>query len=433
MSTIHTSPDIQTTRRPRLLMLTHRIPYPLDRGDRIRTWQLIQSLSPTFDIYLASFADEPVTFDTWSVLRNNVRQFVFDPITPSQRLRRAATAMLTGKSITQRTFSSRRITRTLKAWQQNYRFDAALAVCSSTAPYLLNLPIPTRVADFIDLDSAKWHQYANESAGPQSLVYKREAILLEKLERYIADKLDAVSFVTESEAQLAQQIAPKNANIIVAPNGVDTQRFTHVQHHDAKRVVFTGVMNYKPNTEAIAWFAHKCWPQILADHPDAQLDIVGRDPTPQVEQLADLTNINVTGAVPDPLPYLNRATLAIAPLQIARGIQNKVLEAMACGKPVVATPQAADGIIAEPGRDLLTASNTNFAQTVSHLLAHPHLSNTIGRFARRTVQLHHDWDTCLQPMLNALTPHPTHPAIIDSPPLTNIATTNKQRPRLAAA
>lgn len=267
---------------------------------------------------------------------------------------------------------------------------------SPMAQYVDGIRDARRVIDFCDVDSDKWRQYAEKKSWPMSWVYRHEARSLLDYERRVADQFDASLFVSDPEAELFRTLAPESrAKIGFFNNGVDTDYFSPDRSYDnpfeegEQALVFTGAMDYWPNVDAVKWFASEVLPRVLEAVPQARFYIVGARPSPEVQSLAG-DAIVVTGTVPDVRPYLAHCKAAVAPLRIARGIQNKVLEAMAMARPVVASPQAYEGIEAIEGRELLVAdAPQDYADAVVGLLRSPHPA--MGRAARASVERRYSW------------------------------------------
>ncbi len=282
---------------------------------------------------------------------------------------------------------------------------------SPMAQYVTNARSARRVIDFVDIDSDKWRQYALTKPWPLSWLYRRESRLLLSYEQQVAAAFDHSSFVSEAEAALFRQLAPQAAGKVgYFNNGVDADYFSPQADYanpypaDSTVLVFTGAMDYWANVDAVEWFARSVFPAVRAAMPQVQFYIVGTRPTPQVLALGSLPGITVTGSVPDVRPYLAHAALSVAPLRIARGIQNKVLEAMAMEKAVVASPQAMEGIRAVLGEELFVASDeTGYADQILTLLKTESITH-IGQAARRRVLDDYSWSSSLSRLDALLAP-----------------------------
>lgn len=269
---------------------------------------------------------------------------------------------------------------------------------SAMAQYISETGIACSVIDFVDVDSDKWSQYASTKVWPQKWVYQREANLLLEYEKYVTKKCSYATFVSEKEAGLFKQLSPEVENkITYFNNGVDTEYFSPSQNFanpykpNTRVLVFTGAMDYWPNVDAVRWFAAELFPAICTKIPDLEFYIVGARPTKTVLELSAIPGVVVTGSVDDVRPYLAFSEIAIAPLRIARGIQNKVLEAMAMEKLVVASPQALEGITAIPGIELFVADGAEaYIDHVISLLENPRMEP--GKAARRRVIEDYNWD-----------------------------------------
>jgi polysaccharide biosynthesis protein PslH len=274
------------------------------------------------------------------------------------------------------------------------------------AQYLAHPALRHRVIDFCDVDSAKWTQYAAGRRPPMSWLYRREGRMLADFERNVAADSDASVLATEDEAALFRAMAPEHAGAVrVLQNGVDAEFFDpSLVHPDPYEpggpvIVFLGAMDYWPNIDAAAWFAREILPEVRQRMPTARFAVVGMNPAPAVRALARLPGVLVTGKVPDTRPWLAHAAVSVAPLRIARGVQNKVLEAMAMARPVVASPEAATGLSAASAGALeVVAQHADWASHVCALLAAPARSAALGQAGREYVLSHHSWRANLGPL-----------------------------------
>jgi len=386
--------------KPRILHVTHRVPFPPDRGDRIRTWNILKFLAARADVDLACLADEPVEPSTMDELRRTVRRVAVVPHADARRYIRGAASLLCGQTVTEGLFRCGALTRIIRAWNQDTIYNAAIASSSGIASYILPPNVTTRGqvwVDLIDVDSQKWLDYSAASRWPMSAVYQTEGQRLRALESRLADEVDRLLVVTDAERQLFHSFHPA-APVQAIGNGVDTEFFgpgsTTVQPHNC---VFVGVMDYKPNVDAVCWFVSEVWPEIRSRFSDATFNIVGKSPAPEVTALAEVDGVTVTGPVPDVRPWLHQATCVVVPLRIARGVQNKVLEAMACARPVICSPAPLQGLAVEPGLQLLKAETAEeWLDSVTTVFEDTGRAEELGVAANAWVQTHHRWESCLQ-------------------------------------
>lgn len=253
---------------------------------------------------------------------------------------------------------------------------------SSMGQYGENLPLReggARVMDFCDVDSDKWQQYSNSHGFPLRLVYAREARLLSQIEARFVSEFDATLVISDMEEKILRGvIGGASERLRVVPNGVDTGyfdpslSFASPFSGGALPIVFTGAMDYHANVDGVRWFATAILPAIQRRNPAAVFVVVGSNPSAEVRALAARPGIVVTGRVADVRPYLGHAAVVVAPLRIARGVQNKVLEALAMARPVVATENAVQGIpgIAQASA-AVTSDPVRFADAVAERLSGP--------------------------------------------------------------
>jgi sugar transferase (PEP-CTERM/EpsH1 system associated) len=403
------------TTRPRLLYLVHRVPFPPNRGDRIRSYHFLRHLSERFDVSLATLADEPVAAETRRELARLCEQVAIEPLGRSRWVR-AAASLARGKSVTEGLFASPALRRTVQSWAAEKSFDAALVFCSSMVQYLDCPPlkdVPT-VVDLVDVDSQKWFDYGAKSRGLKRMLFNLEGRRLRQLEVSLPARTRAITLVSEAEASLYRRFCPSD-KIVAVPNGVDLDYFrpaqdgnnpwTDLPPADRCQIVFVGALDYRANIDAVTWFAAEVWPAVRSQHPELQLALVGREPAPAVRRLAEIPGIRIFANVPDVRPHLAAAKIVIAPLRIARGIQNKVLEAMAMAKPVICSPAALEGLAAEPGRHLALADRpAEWQQTIAAWTENPAQPHKLSLSARRFVVEHHAWEGGLAPLAELLAP-----------------------------
>ncbi len=351
--------------RPKLMYLAQRIPYPPDKGDKITTFNILKYLSARADVYLAAFVDDPLDFQHAETLKSYCQEVHLVPLSPKLAKLRALPSFLTGKSLTENYFFDRRMKTWIDDTVARHGIHRCLVYSSAMAQYLGKKSHDQvhSLTHYADIDSDKWQQYANLHGGLKKWIYGREAKKLLAFEREQGAKYNAISFVAENEASHFQTLAPELAGrVTVIQNGADTDYFDPDRPFDSpyeageKVVVFTGAMDYFPNIDAVKWFAQEIFGQIRQSCPEVIFYIVGSNPDQVVKGLASIPGVKVTGRVPDVRPYLKYASLAVAPLRAARGVQNKVIEAMAMGLGVVCSPAVQLGL-QNRTRSLTTAAS----------------------------------------------------------------------------
>jgi sugar transferase (PEP-CTERM/EpsH1 system associated) len=336
----------------KLLYLVHRIPYPPNKGDKIRSFHFLKALAAEFEIYLGTFIDDPDDKQYVDELRAYCADCFCVDLHPSTGKIKSLSGFLTGEALSLPYYRNWAMQDWVDVTLAQQQIDKALIFSSPMAQYLEDYTDLRLVADFVDVDSDKWRQYADGKSWPASWVYSREAKKLLAYETRIARQADTTLFVSAQEAALFKQLAPEVAETVsYVNNGVDTEFFDPALSFESPfpehevAIVFTGAMDYWANVDAVVWFAQQVLPLVMRVKPEVRFYIVGTKPSKAVLQLAAADKaVTVTGRIDDIRIYVAHADLVVAPLRIARGIQNKVLEAMAMAKPIVATHAAMDGI-----------------------------------------------------------------------------------------
>lgn len=378
------------------LFLCQRVPWPPDRGDRITTWHFLRHLLDLgAEVRVGCFAEESRDDAAAAHLRQRCREVCAPRLDRRRRRLASVRGLLTGEALTLPFFRHRALADAVAGWYRTDPPDLVYVYSSSMAQYVLDRPGPVRVMQFAELDSDKWRQYAENARGPLARwIYRREASRLLQFERRVAQTCDRSFVVSEVERELFMRQIP-GVTPVVLPNGVDVDHFQTAG--DAQRhphtAIFTGVMDYAPNVDGVCWFVERCWPALRAQFADARLLIVGSRPSPRVQALASQPGVEVTGRVPETPPWFDRAAVAIAPLRLARGVQNKVLEAMSMALPVVATSQAAQGL-GSVGPDTLLVADEPGATVaaVAGLFADPARARAMGERAGAWVRANYRWE-----------------------------------------
>ncbi len=386
----------------KILYLAHRIPYPPNKGDKIRSFHEIRCLAKNHEVHLACLVDDPGDLKHTRDLEAFCRRVLAVSLGRVRSRIAGGTSLLRGRAVSTGYFYSPVLQRTLDRWIGSEGYDAAVCFSAPMAEYILRAPAqpPLKVMDFCDVDSDKWRQYASESRFPKRWLYAIESRRLQRYEGRVNRSFDHSLFVSTPEADLFTGLFPGARNIRTVPNGVDHGFFSPSLHGSARTrdpegpvLLFTGAMDYHPNVDGVAWFAEEMFPAIRSRRPGAVFTIVGSRPAPKVRALGEQPGIRVTGFVEDVRPYYAQADVCVIPLRLARGVQNKVLEAMSMALPVVATSRANQGIRATSGEELIIRDDAaGFREAVLSLLESPAEGFSMGRRARAFVRAHFDWD-----------------------------------------
>ncbi len=393
-----------------ILFLAHRVPFPPDRGDRIRAHHLLKALARLGPVHVGCFTDgegEEARAALCEIADSHCIASRTKPLPLA-----GVEAVLTGKPVSLTAFHSRK----LAAWVQDTiarrDIEAIVVFSGQMGQYIPDSFAGRVVIDLCDVDSAKFESYA--AAGERVWLNAREARLLAREEERLGRRADATLLISAAEAALyrGRLADPSGVNVAVIGNGIDAQAFdpsASAPHpgmagRKGPHFVFTGQMDYRPNEQAALWVIEELLPILRARLPEATFHIVGRNPTPQLMAHDGASGVRVWGEVPDVRPFIAAADAVLAPLLIARGVQNKVLEAMAMARPVVLTLEAATGIGADDGAQWLVCppDPVVMAARIEFLLADYEAAVRIGASARRFVLEHHDWEAMLAPLASLL-------------------------------
>ena len=387
-----------------ILFLAHRIPYPPNKGDKLRAYHVFDHWTTPHKVFLGCFIDDPEDLQYRDRLGERCAGTYFARLHPRLATLRAFTGFLTQSPLSVSYYHHRGLAAWVGRIMALERPDCVFVYSSAMAQYVLGAsPRPSRLlVDFVDVDSEKWAAYATMKTFPARQIYRREARELLRFDRRVAAMADASIFVSKPEAALFRTRAPEvGAKVVAIPNGIDTTYFSpenagpRPNFRGAPVIVFTGQMNYWPNVDAVVWFSKAVLPKIQNRFSDATFYIVGSHPSAAVRALGSRPGVVVTGRVPDVRPFVGHADIVVAPLRIGRGIQNKVLEGMSMARPVIVTPHALEGIDATPGMHLLLARDADgFVCNVERSLD-PTLGGTVGAAARQRVVELYNWQESL--------------------------------------
>lgn len=385
-----------------ILYLAHRIPYPPNKGDKIRSFNQLKSLAENHHIDLVCLADDPCDMKYRENLDVYCRTVEVFPLVPTMAKIKGAMNLLTGGAISTAYFYKRSVQQVVDSYLSQNNYDAIVCFSSVMAEYVFRSDCGTGNAtllmDFCDVDSDKWRQYATEASFPLNIVYGMEFKRLLHYEKKVNQRFDSSIFVTQPELDLFLQLCPQAKNLQVVQNGVDHEFFSaEADFPELEKgqptLVFTGAMDYHANVDAVVWFCREIWPTIKAEVPDCLFYIVGSKPTQAVRELESCKDVFVTGFVEDIRSYYAFADVCVIPLRLARGVQNKVLEAMSMGKAVVTTDKAARGVGATGGEQLLTGNDPEeLVAQILTLLSRKGLRQSIGNKALKFVKDGFDWE-----------------------------------------
>ncbi|MGF1630363.1 MAG: TIGR03087 family PEP-CTERM/XrtA system glycosyltransferase [Kiloniellaceae bacterium] len=376
----------------RILFLCHRFPYPPNSGANIRSFNMIRHLSRDHAVVVASLTRNETERQAIPDLERQCAGVVTAPIGNAGAWAKALLALPTPSPSSFGYFSSPALMRRLRRLLREQSFDLVIAHSSSVGPYAAAAQGIPKIIDFCDMDSRKWLTYREQKPFPISLGYGLEGIKLTRVERRLATDFDCATCATPAELESLREIAP-GATGDWFPNGVDLEFFQPDEGgYDPDQICFVGRMDYFPNAQAMAAFVREVMPLIRAERPGSKLVIVGAAPSAEVRALAEAEGVTVTGSVPDVRPFFAASACSVAPLIVARGTQNKILESLAMGVPVVASGLAARGLDAVPGEHLLAADGpAATAAAVLGLMADPGERQRLALAGRARVESHHSW------------------------------------------
>jgi sugar transferase (PEP-CTERM/EpsH1 system associated) len=395
--------------RPHLLFLCHRIPYPPNKGDKIRSFHLLQALAAHYQVHLGGFVDDADDRRYERDVAGYCRSCRFVPLSGAMGKLRGLRGFVTGQALSLPYYHDRRMRRWVEETWERFPVSRIVVFSSAMAQYVMDRRFDgaRRVIDFVDVDSDKWRQYARSKPRRSAWLFRREGERLEAYDKAVARAFDVSLFVSPEEAALFRRLlGDERVRVEQMVNGVDTAYFSPDPGRASpfppgrRTIVFTGAMDYWANVDAVCWFCREVLPTIRRRSVESVFYIVGSHPDEAVRRLAS-EGVVVTGAVPDVRPYLQHADSVVAPMQIARGIQNKVLEAMSMARPVVVTSKGLEGIGAVDGEQLLVADGAAvFAQKLSGILEgdEPGLGGKARDYCCRV----HGWEASLQGFLDLL-------------------------------
>lgn len=379
-----------------ILYICHRFPYPPKRGGKIRPFNMIKHLSRNHKVSVVSIVRSDEEAREAEGIKEYCHRYTMVALNNGVSWIKTVLNLLGPKPSSFGYFHSGKMTSVIEGELEENEYDLIFVHCSSVAPYVATVKLP-KIIDFGDMDSQKWLDYAKFKPFPFSMGYKLEGYKLERQEKWLARQFDYSSCTTKAELDTLQSFQVTE-NTFWFPNGVDFEFFKpDGKEYKKNTICFIGRMDYYPNQECVFDFCKNVFPAIKAKIPDATFTIVGANPTPKVKALANINGIDVTGSVEDVRPYVLRSAVNVAPLNIARGTQNKILESMAMGVPVIASPLAAKGIDAVAETDFLVASSPeDYVKAVLRLFEDPKERDRLASNGRKRMIERHNWKTSMQ-------------------------------------
>jgi len=380
-----------------ILYVCHRFPFPPKRGGKIRPFNMIRHFSASHRVTVASLVRSKSEAAEGSGIASHCVRFEMGHVNESMQALRMVARLPTSVPSSLGYFYSAPLARRIRAMLARERFDLIFVHCSSVAQYVEHVTDVPKILDFGDMDSQKWLEYARYKPFPLSLGYALEGRKLEREERRLASRFDLCTATTRGEWETLERYRTGVATDWF-PNGVDGEMFTPGDEpHDPDTLVFVGRMDYYPNQECMFDFCANVLPKLQANRRTIKLQIVGADPSAAVQKLAELPGVTVTGSVPDVRPYARRAALMVAPLNIARGTQNKILEGMAMGLPVVSSRVAAEGVDAQAGAHFRVANSPDeYVSEIMRIINDPAERDRLARAGRARMLSHHSWPASMQ-------------------------------------
>ncbi|MBU2869088.1 TIGR03087 family PEP-CTERM/XrtA system glycosyltransferase [Colwellia sp. E2M01] len=390
-----------------ILFLAQRVPFPPNKGEKIRTFNQLKFLAEQkHKISVCAPIEQNEDVNYFKELADKYCENVIShelTVKPFRLIK----GLLKGQALSVANFYTKRLQSKFDDLLQQECFDVVICTSSAMAEYIYRSTSikklkkkPMLLMDFMDLDSDKWQQYAQTSNWPMKWVYQREAKILAKYEQQITHDFDVSFFIADAEVELFNSRCSHAGKVLTMGNGMDTTAFipaTISPNNEAPVFLFTGVMDYKPNIDAVIWFVETVWPSILTKYKKARFIIAGMNPTSLVNDLTNITGIEVTGFVDDILPYYHQSDYFVAPFRLARGVQNKVLQAFACGLPVISTPMGAEGIDCTQDEHILIAnSEIDFLSAAERLEDDKAFRAKIKNNALSLIHEHYSWQGKLQ-------------------------------------
>ncbi len=383
----------------KILFISHRIPYPPNKGDKLRAFNILKHLSQKHELDLACLLDSPHEQSYATDLEPYCNQIFCEHISPLMTKLNYLRYLFSKYPLTLAHFYSAGFRQKLTHWLKREKYDLIYVYSAAMSQYVLDVDHIPKLLDLVDADCRKWLDYAEYARFPLSYIYRLEGKRTQEYEKRVCPGFAACTVVSEAEKHILEQFITTK-NLYAVANGINQARYKSYQTTEKPTLpslLFVGGMFYFAYIDGILHFYNQAFDKIRAVFPKLKFYIVGADPAPEVLKLNRDPNVRVTGYVEDVVTYLKQATVYVVPLRMAPGLQNKILEAMAMGIPVVSTSAAIQGIDAQPGRDVLVADDPGaFAEEVIKLLKNPALRQELAQNAKKLIDQKYDWQKNLK-------------------------------------
>jgi len=381
-----------------ILYICHRFPFPAKDGSRVRSFNIIKHFEQQgHRVWVSSMVRDKQEESQGQGIKEHCHQFTMARTTPWVQNCRMVSRLLSTEPSSMGYFYSATMKKQIEQLLAEQNFDLIYVHCSSVAQYVKHVAGIPKILDFVDMDSQKWLSFTEFKSFPMNFGYWLEGTKLERAERQLCAHFDLCTTITRAECDSLDKLALGGATNWFS-NGVDSEYFVPTeQAYHRHQVCFIGKMDYYPNEQAVSYFCHHVLPLLRQSIPAAEFVIIGAAPSEKVKKLGELSGVTVTGFVDDVRDYVRKSAVMVAPLSIARGTQNKILEAMALGVPVVTSEIGARGIDGDPNKDFIVASSAQqYSDQLETLMSDQELRQRYARQGRLTIEENYSWTHVLQ-------------------------------------
>ena len=410
MRRLYSEQQAWNTLMSKICVVSQRVPFPPNKGEKLRTYhQILHLVESGHQVEVLTLVEDDNDERDAQLLASQLDINVSTYRLPN-KVKRYLWAVLKNQPLSVGNFFSTKLQKIIDS-KLNQGRDVLMFSASSLSYYIFNSPSYETsscylLMDFMDVDSDKWAQYAATSRFPMNWVYSRESEGIRELEAKTNKLFSACFLIAEEEVALFKRNVDASKPVKVLGNGLDFKAF-----YPSKKVpafsgeiqtpnfLFTGVMDYKPNIDAVLWFVNECWPTVRSKYSTAVFTIAGMNPVEEIKAFNGKEGIEVTGFVDDILPYFHRANVFVAPFRLARGVQNKVLQAAACALPIVTTSMGAEGISFASNDNMWIEDNAEaFANACISIMENDDASKEKALRAFDAIREQYSWKQQLAPL-----------------------------------